>query len=217
MPHALIFDFDGVILDTETPYIDAWAGLHAEHGLPADRQRALDLIGHTDVVFDPWEAFPASVDRGALQTEFHRRKHALMLQQPILPGVRDLIAEARERGLRVGVASNSSHAWVDGHLHRLGLYYLFDRVACREDVSLPKPAPDLYQAVVRAWGLAPRRVIAFEDSPPGSAAAQAAGLVCVVAPNPCTAHRHFPHAHRVVASLSELRWADLTTLADRRR
>ncbi|WP_404420617.1 HAD family hydrolase [Nibricoccus sp. IMCC34717] len=215
MVQGLIFDFDGVILDTETPYIEAWVDLHVEHGVRADRERAHAVVGHIDVPFDPWEAFPPEVDRGHLNAEQHRRKWERLLRQPILPGVRELIEGAKAAGLKVGVASNSSHAWVDDHLHRLGLFYLFDTVRCREDVRRGKPFPDVYQAVVRAWGLEPRACAAFEDSPPGSEAARAAGLLCVVVPNACTASFAFPHAHQVVPTLAGMTLEKLALLAAR--
>ncbi|MDX2188199.1 MAG: HAD-IA family hydrolase [Opitutaceae bacterium] len=204
MVRGLIFDFDGVILDTETPYIEAWAALHSQHGLAADHSRAHAVIGHIDVPFDPWEAFPLEVDRGSLNAEQHRRKWELLLKQSVLPGVRELIGEARAAGIRTGVASNSSHAWVDEHLHRLDLLYQFDTVRCREDVARGKPFPDVYEAVIRTWGIDPGECVAFEDSPPGSEAARAAGVCTVVVPNACTAAFAFPHAHHLLPSLAGL-------------
>jgi putative hydrolase of the HAD superfamily len=213
MLQGLIFDFDGVILDTETPYIEAWVDLHVEHGLTADRARAHAVVGHVDVPFDPWESFPGSIDRGHLNSEQHRRKWERLLRQPVLPGVRELIDAAKAAGLKVGVASNSSHSWVDDHLHRLGLFYLFDTIRCREDVRRGKPFPDVYQLVVRTWGLDARTCAAFEDSPPGSEAARAAGLFCVVVPNACTAAFDFPHAHHVLPTLAGVPLEKLYLLA----
>jgi HAD superfamily hydrolase (TIGR01509 family) len=209
MIRALIFDFDGLILDTETPLIDAWAALHERAGLDYSRADAHRIVGHVDIDFDPWAAFGSGADRAALECEHRRLSRELTARQPILPGVLTCLRAARARGLKVGVASNSSHEHVDRHLHRLDLQPLFDLICCREDVAAGKPAPDLYHRAVRQLGVAPAEAIAFEDSAAGARAARAAGLWTVAVPNPST-HRHdLSAAHLVVASLEALPLAKL--------
>src|SRR3954464_6308572 len=119
---ALVFDFDGLILDTETPLIDAYGEVHAAHGVPFDRVAFLRSVGHADYAFDPWHGFSPHADRVALEVQRRATKDDLMLRQPILPGVVSLIDSAKAGGLRVGMASNSPHSWVDAHLQRLGLF-----------------------------------------------------------------------------------------------
>ncbi|MDD2765139.1 MAG: HAD-IA family hydrolase [Opitutaceae bacterium] len=209
MIRALIFDFDGLILDTETPLIDAWAALHERAGLAYARADAHRLVGHIDVDFDPWTAFGPAADREALKTEHRRLSRELTARQPVLPGVSAYLQAARAQGLKLGLASNSSHEHIDRHLTRLGLRLLFDFACCREDVAAGKPAPDLYHRVIGRFAVAPHEAVAFEDSTAGVQAARAAGLWTVAVPNPST-HRHdFSAAHLVLSSLADLPLAGL--------
>ena len=203
MIRALVFDFDGLIIDTETPLIDAWAALHERAGLAYSRADAHRLVGHVEVDFDPWTAFGPAADRPALDEAHRRLARELTARQPILPGVLACLQEGRARGLKLGVASNSSHRHVDGHLARLGLTALFDLTCCRDDNPAVKPAPDLYLAVTRQFGVAPAEAIAFEDSTAGTLAARRAGLWVVAVPNPSTHEHDFSAAHLVLPSLAQ--------------
>ena len=209
MIRALIFDFDGLIIDTETPLIDAWAALHERAGLAYSRADAHRLVGHVEHGFDPWTAFGSAADRPTLDEQHRRLSRELTARQPVLPGVLACLQEARERGLKLGVASNSSHRHVDGHLTRLGLRALFDLTCCRDDNLPVKPAPDLYLAVTRQLGVAAGEAIAFEDSTAGTLAARRAGLWVVAVPNPSTHEHDFSAAHLVVRSLAEAPLAPL--------
>ncbi|MDP3071658.1 MAG: HAD-IA family hydrolase [Opitutaceae bacterium] len=210
MIRALIFDFDGLILDTETPLIDSYAEVHRVHGVAFDRAIFIRSVGHADYAFDPWHGFSPHADRAGLEAERKQWKDDLLLRQPILPGVIALLDAARAHQLRVGLASNSEHWWVDAHLQRIGLFERFEFIACREDAPAPKPAPDLYQLVLARFGLRGPEAIAFEDSHTGSLAAKRAGLFAVAVPNPSTAHHDFAHADLRVASLAEIDLAGLT-------
>lgn len=202
MIRALVFDFDGLIVDTETPIVEAWAQLHAEHGIACDRAHAHGIVGHVGVDFDQWVAFGPRADRATLDAAHRTRARKLIEQQPILPGVHDLLREAHARGLRIGLASNSDHAHVEGHLQRIGLHRFFEVFCCIDDVATGKPAPDLYQLALRKLGATPSAAIAFEDSLPGHTAAKRAGLHTVVIPNPSTAHCTFAYADLQLPSLA---------------
>lgn len=212
MIRALIFDFDGLILDTETPLVEAWARVHTEAGIAFDRAHAQEIVGHVDVAFDPWRAFPATFDRHELEASYHRHRRGLIAAEKILPGVEALLEAARERDLRLGVASNSDHDHVDHHLQRLGLLPWFQAISCRDDVTLGKPAPDVYLHAMQQLGVSAHETVAFEDSIPGHEAAHAAGIRVVVVPNPSTAHNEFPRAWLQMPSLAQL---SLDTLLDR--
>ncbi len=201
---ALVLDFDGLILDTETPLIDAWAAVHDEHGNTFDRARGEGIIGHVGIAFDPWQGLPADLDRTNLEDRFFTHKEQIIAGQPILPGVRELLDHARAQGIVLAVASNSSHAHVDKHLRRIGLFNHFDAIVCREDVARGKPAPDLYHEACRRLQVTPTRAVAFEDSVPGHQAAHAAGMRVVVIPNPCTTEHTFAHATRQLRSLADV-------------
>ena len=204
MIRAIVFDFDGLILDTETPLIDAYAEVHARHGVTFDRTLFLRCVGHADYAFDPWHGFSQHADRAALELERRACKDDLLMRQPVLPGVLALLESARAQGIRVGLASNSEHDWVDPHLERLGLRAHFEFIACREDAASPKPEPDLYRLVLNHFGLRGHQAVAFEDSHAGSLAAKRANLWTVVVPNESTAHHDFAHADWQVKSLAEV-------------
>jgi len=201
---ALVFDFDGLILDTETPLIDAYAAVHEQHGVAFDRSLFIRSVGHADYSFDPWHGFSPHADRAELELQRRAAKDDFILQQPVLPGVIALLEAARRENLKVGLASNSSHAWCDAHLARLGLLGHFHHVGCREDVPSPKPEPDLYRLAVNQLGVRPHEAVAFEDSHTGTLAARRAGLKVVGVPNPSTAHHDFGHADLKVGSLADV-------------
>ena len=209
MIRALVFDFDGLVLDTETPLIDAYAAVHTRHNVPFDRAVFLRSVGHADYAFDPWHGFSPHADRAALEDERRRIKDELLLRQPILPGVEALLRAGKERGLRIGAASNSEHEWVEPHLRRLGLHGYFEFFACRGDTPSPKPEPDLYKLVLNRFALRGHEAIAFEDSNTGLTAAKRANLWTVGVPNESTAHHDFTPADLLVRSLAEVQLEDL--------
>ncbi len=210
MIRALIFDFDGLILDTESALIAAYGDVHRKHGVAFDKADFLRSVGHADYAFDPWHGFEKRADRVALETERRGRNREIDQLLPVLPGVTALLEAARSAKLRLGVASNSGHPHVEGHLRRLGLHDYFEFFACREDVASPKPEPDLYKLVLNQFGLRGLEAIAFEDSRTGALAAKRAGLWCVAVPNPSTAHHDFTPVDLQLPSLAAGNLAELT-------
>lgn len=209
MIRALVLDFDGLILDTESAIIRAYADVHAAHAVPFETERFLHAVGQADYAFDPWQAFPKTVDRTALDTERRCHNQRRDLELTILPGVRELIDDAVSRGLRLALASNSRRPHCEGHLARLGLLDRFDFLSCRDEAPLPKPAPDLYLHALRSLGVRGHEAIAFEDSHTGSLAAKRANLRCVAVPGAATRHHDFAHADLVLASLADCTLAGL--------
>lgn len=203
MIRALVFDFDGLILDTETTLIDAAEIIHQHAGHPFSRLLAQEAVGRVDLHFDLWAAFGAKTDTVALEAELKRLNRELLLTREVRPGVRDYLQTARTLGLKIGLASNSSHAHVEGHLTRLGLIHYFDYIRCIEDVPAGKPAPDLYRAVIEKFGVPDSVAIAFEDSEHGVIAAKTAGLWCVAVPGPSSQAHDFRPADLVLSSLAE--------------
>ncbi len=209
MRRALIFDFDGLLVDTETVLIDAWVQMHKDDGLACDRGTLHYIVGHTGIEHDYWAAYAPEIDRRGLESRYRDTARKLTLAAPPLPGALALLKAARAANLKIGIASNSSHAHVEGHLEHRGMRGYFDFITCREDVAVGKPGPDVYLAALRGLGIEASEAVAFEDSVPGHVAAHRAGLRVVVAPNPSTAHFKFPHAHWQVASLTEVTLAEL--------
>ena len=209
MIRALIFDFDGLILDTESALIRSYADIHEAHRVPFDYSRFLRAVGHADYTFQPWSDFPAAHDRIALEAERQRTKIGRLELLAPLPGVIDLLDEARAAAVPIAVASNSEHSWVESHLARLGLVDRFAFIACREDVPSPKPEPDLYKLVLQHFGLRGHEAIAFEDSHTGVTAATAAGLFTVAVPHELTRGHDLSRADLLVGSLTEVSLAAL--------
>jgi HAD superfamily hydrolase (TIGR01509 family) len=209
---ALVFDFDGLILDTEVPVYRAWAEIYQEFGQRLELQLWQGVIGRGPDYFDPLAALEGrlgcSLDREALQARRRRRELELIEHLTVQPGVREWRAEAVARGVQVAVASSSSRAWVTGHLRRLGLEG-WDCIRCREDVARVKPAPDLYLSVLECLGSSPDQALAVEDSESGVVAAKAAGMYCVAVPSALTASHDLRRADLVLRSLAERSFVDV--------
>jgi HAD superfamily hydrolase (TIGR01509 family) len=118
--------------------------------------------------------------------------------------VQAYLAEARQMGLKIGMASSSPCRWVIGHLQRLELLEFFDTVRARDDVERVKPDPELFLTVLADLGAEPQEAVAFEDSPNGIQAAKAAGLLCVAVPNPVTRQYSLAQADLRLDSLADL-------------
>ena len=142
-----------------------------------------------------------SVDREALRARRATREAELLACESPLPGVRDVLSEARERALRLAVASSSERSWVESHLVRFALLEFFDVLVCADDVERTKPAPDLYLGALRRLEVTAPEAIAFEDSAHGVEAAKLAGLFCVAVPNGVTRHADLARADLVLPSL----------------
>lgn len=207
MTVAIIFDFDGLILDTETPTLHAWQEEFERHGAELTLDEWIGIVGTHDPAFDPADRLAAlvegTVDRTAIDERQRRRKHELLAAMAPMPGVRAMIGQAADRGFALGIASSSRRRWVVDHLERLGLGGAFRAVVGRDDVGgRSKPAPDVYVEVCRRLGAEPAATVAVEDSQPGVAAAAAAGLRVVAVPNEITRHSDLSGADLVLDSLA---------------
>jgi len=187
---ALIFDFDGLILDTEVPDLQSWQEVYRAHGCEFPVALWARNIGTSSESFDAYAYLEGRlgrpVDREAIRAGRRQRFRELVEAQPILPGVEAYVAEARRLGVKLGVASSSSREWVVGHLARLGLGGYFECVKSGDDVTRAKPDPELYRAVLDAMRLRADQAVALEDSPNGILAAKRAGVFCVAVPNAVT-------------------------------
>jgi len=209
---AVVFDFDGLILDTEGPVFNSWRELYEAHGLDLPFDRWVGIIGSSNATFHPQAYLEERLGRPLTQELVDRRiarRAELVLAQSILPGVVELAEGARQAGLKVGVASSSSRDWVGGHLERLGIRDRFDCVRSRDDVEHVKPEPDLYLSVAGCLGVRPEEAVAVEDSPNGIEAAKRAGMRCVAVPNPITAGLDLSQADVLVPSLGGINLAQM--------
>ncbi len=207
MIRALIFDFDGLILDTETPVFRSWQEFYESFGGRLEYAQWAQVVGTVSTEADHFARLEAQIgtllDRQTLGPQRRQRESELIQNQPILPGVQAYLAEARQLGLKIGMASSSPCQWVMGHLQRLDLLKYFDSIRARDDVERVKPDPELFLAVLADLGAEPQEAVAFEDSPYGVQAAKAAGLLCVVVPNPITRQYSLAQADLRQESLAE--------------
>lgn len=213
MIRALVFDFDGLILDTEGPDYRAWQEIFQEHGGNLPLSIWCQCIGRSADWFDPIgyleEQIGTPLDRDSILGRQQQRHLELIELEAALPGIEDYLVEARRRGLRIGLASSSSRSWVVGHLERLKLLDPWECIRCWDDVERAKPAPDLYLAALEHLGVSAQEAIAFEDSPNGIAAARAAELFCVAVPNNLTEGLDLSGAHVCLPSLAAMPLPDL--------
>lgn len=202
---AVILDFDGLIVDTETPIFEAWHQAYRRRG----HDLGLDLWQHalgTHGGFDPLthlDGLCGGLDREALLAEVKAHTARGCDQRGLLPGVRRLLEDARALGLGRAVASSSSEGWVVGWLERLGVRGLFDVVAARDHVTRVKPDPELFLLAAERLAAPPASCLVFEDSPNGMRAARAAGMRCVAVPNALTSRIARPPVDLVVESLAD--------------
>jgi len=213
---ALIFDFDGLILDTETPEVQVWQAIYGEHGFEFPHEEWGKIVGGYGLQdFDAAEHL-SFLSQGRLDSVALRGRHvsesaALTLRQPVLPGVLDILQEAKRFGLKLAVASSSPHSWVDTHAKRLGIFDYFDKVICADDVPAgrTKPNPDLFLLALRQLQVRNDEAIVFEDSPNGVRAAHSAGIFVVAIPNPVTSLLSIENASLTLRSLEDLSLSDL--------
>lgn len=207
MIRALVFDFDGLILDTEEPVYRSWLEVYEAHGQELPFERWVEIIGSTTSVFHPQHHLEQRLGRPLTQDVLEGRigrRTEMILAKELLPGVLPLLDAARSRGLKTGVASSSTSDWVSGHLERLGILTKFDCLRCRDDVAHAKPEPDLYVAVLDCLEVAATEAIAIEDSPNGITAAKRAGMLCVAIPNGITSQLDLSHADLLLGTLAEV-------------
>ncbi len=190
MIEALVFDFDGLILDTEMPDYQAWRETYQTYGLEFPLDRWALRVGTVSSLFDPYEHLEQKLGQKLNRAEVLQKQRARNLElvalEKLRPGVEEYLNEAYRMKLRVAVASSSTQDWVVGHLSRLEIADYFHSIRTRDDVDRVKPYPDLYDATLETLGIKPDEAVAFEDSPNGIKAAKAAGLYCVAVPNELT-------------------------------
>lgn len=203
----IIFDFDGLILDTETPDHTAWQEVFAEHGVDLPLDAWANGIGAPSGVFDPLACLEGllgrTLHRAALERRCRQRFLTLLAEQPLRAGVTEYLRDAAHHNVLLAVASSATRDWVEGHLNRFGVMDAFASIRCLEDVARGKPAPDLYHAVLDDLNVVPQEAIVLEDSPNGVLAANRAGIYCVAVPNPVTRHLDLGHADLRIESLAE--------------
>lgn len=209
---AVIFDFDGLLMDTESTSIASWEREWARWGLELDREGFFAPHGG-DVTEQRYELLATAVGASYDREISHKRRSqdhdelnaALVLAE----GLEQWLVEARLLGLRTAVASSSDVAWVKRHLHQVGAVDEFDVIVGGDLVSAHKPAPDIYELALSHLGLTNQQAVAVEDTPHGVDAAHAAGLACIAIPNPYVDPGRVAHAELTVESAAERTLQDI--------
>ena len=212
---AIIFDMDGVLVDSEPLFLNAINHLLAQEGIDpvSEAENQEFLIGTT--IQETWRQLKLRRPL-PLPAETYMQRYDVIVREVMMqelapqPGVRALIAACRQRGLPVAVASSSRHIWVDLKLAAIGLTGAFDLVLGGDDVTRGKPEPDIYLKAAAGLGLPPEQCIAIEDSPIGIAAAVAAGTRTIAVRTDYTRHLDVSQAHAILETLEDF---DLSLLA----
>ena len=209
---AIILDFDGLIIDSETPLFDIWQAIYASHGgtLTLDQwQHALGTENGFDEYAELTRQTGVILTRETWRESVRAQLTSRCETEPLQPGVLDRLLEAKRGALGTAVASSSAASWVEPWLDRHDLRRHVDVVCTRDHVSRVKPAPDLFLLAAARLGVEPESCVVFEDSPNGLRAARAAGMWAVAVPRGLTKHLPLPDPHLVIESLAACTLLDL--------
>jgi HAD superfamily hydrolase (TIGR01509 family) len=205
---GIIFDFDGLICDTETPEVRAWEALFLENGLVFPFDLYQETIGAVHNDQTPFifleEMLHHKIDRAEYLKKFISFRNQLIDKEPLRPGILDYLQQAQYLKLKIGLASSSPLSWIDYHLKRLSISDFFGCIKTFNDVSKRKPDPELFIKSIACMELAPGEIVAMEDSVNGVEAAKKAGIHVVVFPNEVTRIFKFDSADMVIDSLIDL-------------
>jgi len=210
----VLFDFDGILVDTEWAIYQAWRNCYQQHEQELPLEIYTRCIGSDFATWSPKthleDLTGKTFDWESLDAVRQQEIVAELADEGAMPGARELIEELRRLGMPMGVVSSSSHHWVDGWLDRLGIAGFFDHVVCRGDAPRIKPAPDLWLEAAKRFAVEPGEILVIEDSHNGLISARDAGMRVWAVPNRVTGCLNFEGADRVQGSL----WEVVNTLRD---
>lgn len=206
---AVIFDFDGIVLDSETPEYESHRRIYERCGVDltvAEWCAAIGLWteGHDERRF---ETLCRLANAPPTRDQYHaerRRIFAELIPGEPMPGIRDLLGALRDANIPTAIASTAPSRWVVQAAERIGVSGLFRAVVTGDQVARRKPAPDVYLEAARRLGVDPAGSVAIEDSGPGIAAARAAGMPTIAIPHWLTASHDLSGADLRVSNAAEL-------------
>lgn len=205
---GIIFDFDGVIVDTEWAIYQSWLRLYQREGQHISIETYAPCLGAGYSHWDPaiylekltGKTFDWDVETPLRQAEIE----ADLLEMGLMDGVADFLDYCDAAGIGMTVASSSSRRWVAGWLERLGIDSRFQGVFCRTDGYPVKPNPALFAAAQACLNLPAEQCLIIEDSENGTIAAQNAGIACVAIPNRMTAGCELSRAQYCMDNFAQL-------------
>lgn len=202
---ALIFDFDGLLVDTETPQLRAWQKIFHSYNAELLLEEWVQCLGTSADAFDPIADLRAKTkvlfDEKAVVAEYKSESTIGIQREKLRPGIASFLEQSKQLNLRLAVASSSNIVWVNAGLERVGVKQYFEVICTSEDVARVKPDPELFLLALHRLNLDADQAIVFEDSPNGIRAAKAAGLACVAYPNEISSHLDLSHAELIVSHL----------------
>ena len=205
---AVIFDFDGLLVDTEYAIYSSWLRVFDACGHPLPLDLFNQCLGSGYTHWNPGDHLEKLTGKTFDWDEINARRQEEIVRDlehaGLLPGAAELIGRLADGGTPMGVASSSSHRWVDGWLNKLGIMPCFKTVVCRDDHLPVKPNPALFLKAAENLGAAPADCLVLEDSQNGTTAAFHAGMPVISIPNRVTEHADFSLATVVIGSLKEL-------------
>lgn len=209
MMKCIIFDMDGVLIDTEPLHYKVWQEVFAERGLIIDYENYKDCIGSTRKFL--YELILKNYGRDfrndpTLPKRFIEIKDKFLNEKgiPQIEGVTETVRALHEKGYKLAVASSSPLRYIHFAMEKLGIADCFDLLFSGEQVKNPKPAPDTFLAVSEKLGISPEECVVIEDSENGSRAARAAGMYCLGFANPNSGNQDLSAADEIFYPFSEL-------------
>lgn len=210
MIKGIVFDFDGLIIDTESAWYLAFKEVFQGYNVEFPKEIFVTCIGTDDSTLKAFIEEKLGADEiEKIMNLVNENLKARTLLLDIREGVREYLEEAKALGLRIGLASSSSREWVEGFLRQFQIIDYFEVIKTGDEVEKVKPDPTLYIKAVEALNIKPDEAVAFEDSANGAKAAVAAGLKCVIVPNEMTKEINFEKFHVRIHSMSEMSLAQV--------
>ncbi|WP_227938380.1 HAD family hydrolase [Alkalihalobacillus deserti] len=210
---GIIFDFDGLIFDTETPLYEAYQHIFKGFNAELPLEKFAQIVGTGLDVFHPYRYLEEQIGQSVLDEELDLKleKHRLEVLEKadLRKGVREYLDQAKQQGLKIALASSSERSWIDKWLTHHKIDHYFSIIRTKDDVHKVKPDPELYEQAVKGLGLKKDDVFVFEDSLNGLTAARRAGLSCVIVPNRITSHLPFEDYQYRLNSMADMELVEL--------
>lgn len=209
---GLIFDFDGLILDTETAWYESYFDvLKSKYNYELDLKDFVKCVGaNNEILFKILkEDLGNKLDEDQVFKEVQERHQNIVSEKPLREGVLDYLKEAKNLELKLAICTSSKEEWINKHLTNKGIIEYFDCFVTADDVERIKPHPDLFNQTIKSLNIDKEELLVFEDSLNGLLSSEKAGIKTVIFPNPVTEHLDFTGANKIYKNMSEIALKDL--------